>query len=1526
MVGSPIAGRHHTDLYNVVGMFINTLAMRNYPEGDKTFSEFLQEVKHNALGAYENQDYQFDKLVEKLDIKRDLSRSALFDTMFVLQNIASEEIALDDLSIKHYEFENKVSKFDLKLVAGEGDDKIYSCIEYSTKLFKKETMERMICHYVNILQEIADKPNIKLSEINMLSKEEERKLLSEFNDTDVQLPHIKGIHQLFEEKAEEVPNSIAVTFEGKSYSYKELNEKANQLSIYLLSKGVKIGDTVAIYMDRSLEIMVSLLGVLKAGAAYIAIDPTYPKDRIQYMLQETKASAIVTTSELESEIKAIENVNKFNIDTQWNLVENNSKDNLNLNILPENPAYMIFTSGSTGKPKGVVINHSNIINYAEGILKRFEFVGGLSFAIVTTFAADLGLTTLWGALCSGGQLHIISYERAADPGAFEDYFKNNSIDVLKIVPSHFEALKAATDIKNIIPNKYLIFGGESSSWETIASVKEAKPQCIIVNHYGPTETTVGVLTYKISDVPKKSNIHTVPLGRPLPNSKVYILNQYMKPVPLGVPGELYIGGDGVTAGYLNRPEITAEKYIMHSFNGEKPERLYKTGDLAKFLKDGNVEFLGRIDNQVKIRGYRVEIGEIEALIKSYPWVQDSVVIVGEDKPGDKQLIAYIVSKFGTEEEFSQGDLREFLKKQLPKYMIPAMFVKIESIPLNANGKVNKAALPKPDMMKRDASDAFIAPRSKEELEMAKKWSEVLGIDKIGINDDFFDLGGDSFKAIKLVRSVSSTLGVMELFKNPTIGELIDHLSKKDSGPKEVTILHELTKPIDLKNKAVSIICFPYGGGSAISYQPLANALPKNYSLYSVELPGHDFSSPNEELVSSEEAANRCFEEIKAKVKGPIVLYGHCLGASMATILAYKLEEAGFKVDGVFMSGMFPAPRISNKFFNVWDKIFPSQANDRNNRDMLKTIGGLNDSISAEETKFILRNLKHDLKESTDTFTNYYSNKVNPKFKAPITCVIGDGDRATEFYEERYKEWEHFSENVDLKVIKYAGHFFFKTQATELAEVIKEKVDIWQGRMVPQETCKEDEARKEKEKVIAKKEVVPSMRLFLIVAIAQIISEIGTILSGFGTGIWVYNQTGALSDFAMMFFLGVMPTILVLPFSGAVVDRVDRRLILIASDILSSICSISLLILLSTNGLQIWHVYIFTVAASVSNAFRQPAYMAAVTQISPKIYLTQANSVSQFSVAIGGILASICGGIFMEVIGFKGLVAIDLCTFVISLVVLAFVKFPNTMFARREETIIKELVGGWNFIIRRKSLVAMVVFFLGTNFLMSIFDVIITPLILSFSNPSTLGIINSFSGIGVLCGSIIMLITGGTRKRAKGMVGFVIPLSFAMMIAALRPLPAFDAIALLCFSLFLTMVNIHWQSLIQVKVGLELQGRVFAINQMMVSLLRPISYLTAGALADKVLEPIVEKGILNSQFAQFILGAGPGRGMRLALLIAGTILLLWSIVGFMYKPLSNMDDLVEDALPGDIIIKDKDKLQAMEDEKIQVTSYSGVEKM
>lgn len=1515
LVGSPVANRRRHELEKLIGFFANTLVFRNRLDGEMSFSELLDGIRDTTLEAYEHQDVPFEKLVDELHVKRDLSNTPIFQVMFVYENRPDRVPMLPGLAIEPFEIEAESGSFDMTLYIVEAPEGLKLRLAYNPDLFNSDTAERFLGHFERLMQSAASDPQRPIAELEMLSGEE-RLLMAGWNRTEAELGEERCIHELFEEQAGLDPDAIAVHYEGESLTYGGLNARANRLANYLNVQGIGPGDRVAVYMDRSLEIMTAILGVLKAGAAYVPVDPVYPRDRVAYMLEESAAKLVVTTASQEAELEGMTGIGSFCMDTQWNRLEGYGGENLRKKAGSSDGAYLIFTSGSTGRPKGVVIDHGNIVNYARGVLARLDAPRGLSFAVVTTFAADLGLTALWGALCSGGRLHVISYDRAADPEALAEYFRQNRIDVLKIVPSHFEALKAAPKLEDVIPHRYLIFGGEACGWETIARIRAVRPECEVFNHYGPTETTVGVLTCKISEIPGPGAGRSVPLGRPLPNSRAYVLDSLLQPVPIGVTGELYIAGKGVTGGYLNRPELTAEKFLPDLFTGEPGKCMYRTGDLARCLPDGNIEFLGRGDGQVKIRGYRVETGEIEALLKSYPPLLDAVVGVREDKPGDKRLVAYYVLEKKKETEFSVTNLREYLKKFLPDYMIPQAYVPLMSIPLTANGKVDRRALPAPDPSRREEGEGFVGPRNGEEARLAKIWSDVLKIDKIGIDDNFFDLGGDSFMAIRVVRSISGRLGVMELFRHPTIRELAVFLAKRRSADREM--LHELTKPVPTGKRTASLVCIPYGGASAITYQPLANVLPKGYSLYAVELPGHDFSRPEEELMPVKEASLRCAEEIRKKIRGPVILYGQCLGGAIAIELAYLLERSGVKVDGVFIGAMFPSPRISNWFFNLWSRVFPSVLPEKGYRDLLKSVGGLNDSLSPAETKFMLRNLRHDSVQTDEYFTEIYKNRDIPKLRAPITCIVGGSDRMCEFYQERYREWEDFSRQVDLRVIANAGHYFQKYQAGELSAILREKIDDWQGRNGQRAETVPEAAADPAGAIGSRtggKTVRPSMSLFMVLSFGQIISSLGSILSGFATGIWVYRQSGAVSDFAMIFLFGLLPTIILLPFAGAIVDRKDRRLILIMCDAVCFLASSGLFVLLAADSLMLWHVYVFTVMGSMANAFRRPAYLAAVTQIVPKLYLVQANGISQFAGAIGGILAPICGGIFMDSIGFKNIVLIDAFTFVVAIAALLSVRFPDTMFRKLEEPILKEIAGGWNYIVKRKSLIAMVVFFMVCNFLESTFDVITTPLILSFAEPSMLGIISAFSGVGVLVGSSLMSIFGGVRKRAQGMVGFVLFSGLSILLAGLRPSPLTMIPAIFGFGLSVIVVDIHWQSLIQVKVGLELQGRVFAINQMLAWSMRPVSYIMGARLADNIFEPLMRGTNAVSSAAGSVIGMGAGRGMGMMAVILGLLLMVWTVIGYRYKPLSRMDDILPDAAPDAVIIRDRDKLQEMADKKL-----------
>ncbi len=753
IVGSAAAGRPHVDLYNMVGMFVNTLAMRNYPEGKKKFDEFLQEVKKNALSAYENQDYQFDKLVDKLNIRRDLSRNALFDTMFVLQNTDTKEIELLNTKIRDCEFRGKESRFDITLEAEEKEEEIKFNLEYCTRLFKRETIERMIEHYKNILKEVAEDSEIKLCEIDILSEKEKKEILVDFNNTKTQYPKDKTIYKLFEEQVERTPDNIAVVYKNHKLTYKELNEKANSLARSLKEKSVMADSIVGIMAEGSVEMMIGILGILKSGAAYLPIDPKYPADRIDYMLKDSKTRILLSDFQPEE---------KLNSDAELILLKDEELykgDSSNLEIIntPADLAYVIYTSGSTGKPKGVMIEHSSLVNMCKWNIDYYEVTEEDNITKYAGFGFDASVWEIFPSIITGAAIHVIDEEIKLDLKKLNEYYNENNITI-SFLPTQIAEQFMKLDNKSL---RYLQAAGDKLKYFEEKSYK-------VVNNYGPTENTV-VATY--FEVDKEYD--NIPIGKSVANTQVYILDKNNKLQPIGIHGELCIGGESLARGYLYNTELTAEKFIKNPF--AKDQRLYKTGDLARWLPDGNIEFLGRIDYQVKIRGFRIELGEIESSLLKLTGVKEAAVIDREEE-GNKYLCAYLVS----EAEYSAGKLRQELKKSLPDYMIPAYFMTLLEMPLNQNGKIDRKSLPMPDGNIETGAE-YIAATNEIEEKLIAIWSDVLGVEKIGINDNFFELGGHSLKAIKMAaiiqRELMAEISVGVIFSNPMVRQLGEYIGK-----------------------------------------------------------------------------------------------------------------------------------------------------------------------------------------------------------------------------------------------------------------------------------------------------------------------------------------------------------------------------------------------------------------------------------------------------------------------------------------------------------------------------------------------------------------------------------------------------------------------------------------------------------------------------------------------------------------------------------------------------------------------------
>ncbi|MCH7324060.1 amino acid adenylation domain-containing protein, partial [Solibacillus sp. MA9] len=765
VIGVPVAGRSHVDLQNIIGIFVNTVALRMKPVGGKDFTEFLNEVKENSIKAYENQSYQFEALIEKLDVRRDASRNPIFDVMFNMVDIETENMnEFDGFILKKYNGEKRTSKFDLTLNVTQSDKTLRFTMEYCTKLFNKETIERLGKHFIRILENVVDNTEIELNKIDLLTEEEKVKLFYEFNNTKVDYPKEKTIQQLFEDQVEKTPDNIAVVFEDKRLTYRELNESANRLAIELRRKGVKADSIVGIMVERSLEMIIGIIGVLKSGGAYLPVDPRYPRERIEYMLEDSKCQILLSETSLLGKVKFKGYIlDLYNSDFQCGESRNPEKINSFKDL-----AYVIYTSGSTGMPKGVMIEQQQVNNFIHGITKETKLNSYKNILCITTVCFDIfGLETLV-PLTNGLKVILASSDVSVDSKKLARIIDENKIEVMQSTPSRLNILLENEDFQESINHLKLVLVGGEEVTSSLFNKWNKHNNTKIYNVYGPTETTIWS-TIKLLEQDGK-----ITIGRPISNTSIYILNKD-KQMPIGVEGELCIGGDGVARGYLNRAELTAEKFVGNPF--ELGKKVYRTGDLARWLPDGNIEFLGRIDNQVKIRGFRIELGEIENRILQHKRIKEAAVVVKENKENEKYICAYVVS----DKEMKDLKLRDSLRGTLPEYMIPSYFVQIEKMPLTPNGKLNRRALPEPIL--EENTIECEAPRSEVEKVLAELWSAVLGIEEVGINDNFFELGGHSLKATILLSKIHKVLNkeipLNEIFRLPTIKELAEFLEGQE---------------------------------------------------------------------------------------------------------------------------------------------------------------------------------------------------------------------------------------------------------------------------------------------------------------------------------------------------------------------------------------------------------------------------------------------------------------------------------------------------------------------------------------------------------------------------------------------------------------------------------------------------------------------------------------------------------------------------------------------------------------------------
>lgn len=774
VVGTPASGRNHPDIENIIGIFIQTVGIRTKPRANRTFTDYLEEVKRQTLNAFENQDYPFDKLVEKLKVQRETTGKSLFNTMFVFQNIEFHEIRHNECTFKVRERNPGVSLYDLMLTVEDAGQQIELHFDFKPGQFEKDTIEQITRHYTSILNSLAKQPEMMLSSIPMLSETELQQLLTEFNDTKTPYPHNEMVSRWFEVQADQRPDHDAVIFGNERYTYRQLNERANQLARTLRTKGVQADQFVAIISPHCIELIVGILAVLKSGGAYVPIDPQYPEDRIQYMLSDSRTEIVLTQRRLLDQLPYDGDVVLLDAENSYH----EDRSNLDLFSNTHDLAYMIYTSGSTGNPKGVLIEHQGLANYiwwAKEVYVRGEKT---NFPLYSSISFDLTVTSIFTPLVTGNT--IIIYDGEDKSEVLSAIMRDSRIDMIKLTPAHLHVLKEMNVADGTAIRK-MIVGGENLSTRLAKSVSEQfKGRLDIFNEYGPTETVVGCMIYRYDA--KRDKREFVPIGTPAANTDIYVADANKNLVPIGVIGEMYISGPGVARGYWNRPDLTAEKFVENPYiPGAK---MYKSGDLAKRLRDGNLVYVGRIDEQVKIRGHRIELGEIEAALHNVEAVQKAAVTVREEEDGLKQLCAYYVS----EKSIPAAQLREQLSLELPNYMVPSYFVRLEHMPLTSNGKINRKVLPAPEASLQQTAE-YVPPGNEVESKLTDLWKEVLGISHAGIKHNFFDLGGNSIRAAALAARIHKELDVnlslKDIFKFPTIEQLADkalHMEKNRYAP------------------------------------------------------------------------------------------------------------------------------------------------------------------------------------------------------------------------------------------------------------------------------------------------------------------------------------------------------------------------------------------------------------------------------------------------------------------------------------------------------------------------------------------------------------------------------------------------------------------------------------------------------------------------------------------------------------------------------------------------------------------------
>ncbi|MBD2096189.1 amino acid adenylation domain-containing protein [Trichocoleus sp. FACHB-591] len=904
VVGSAIANRNRTELEDLIGFFVNSLVLRIDLSGNPMFDELLERVRQMTLAAYAHQEVPFEKLVEELQPERDLSRNPLFQVVFTLQNTPVAKLEFPGLVLSNLPVETETARVDLEFHVYKSLNRLTCTAIYSTDLFEPATMTRLLGHFQTLLTGIVADPKQQIAHLSILSARERDQLFQEWSQTVTHEVAPLCAHQWFEAQVRQTPEAVALTYQNQRLTYRALNQRANQLAHYLQELDVGAEVLVGLCVDRSPEMVISLLAIWKAGGAYLPLDPGYPRDRLQFMLVDAEVKILVTQSShlhlFDSELLQV-----VCLDQAQRAIAQQSQANLINWITTNNLAYVIYTSGSTGQPKGVLVEHRGLSNLVQAQRQIFHPKLGSRILQFASLSFDAAIFEILMALTNGATLYLAP-QTSLLPGAdLLQFLRHNAITHATLPPSVLSVLPA----EPLPALPVLISAGEACSSSIVKRWARGRQ---FFNAYGPTEATIWATVAELTVDSAKPTI-----GRPIANTQIYILDAHLQPVPVGVAGELYIAGIGVARGYLNRPDLTAERFVSLSLPSAETlaanTPLYKTGDRARYLPDGNVEFLGRADTQVKLRGFRVELGEIEAVLQQHDAVQVAVAIASQDKQGEQRLVAYVIPH--EQQSVTDSELREFLQSRLPSYLIPATFVLLETLPLTPNGKVDRAALPMPELADLRLGESMTAPRTLLEKKLANIWAEVLHLEQVGIDENFFALGGDSFLALRLMEQVQQQFGqslpLSMLFLAPTVEQLAKQLSSPDSLDWSPLV------PLQPAGTKPPFFCIHPVMGMVLPYAELARRMGTEQPFYGLQPFGLDGQQPP--LKSIEQMASHYIQAIRAvQPRGPYYLGGWSFGGLVAFEMAQQLRQAGHEVALLaLLDTLAPIPTNQPSFGESW---------------------------------------------------------------------------------------------------------------------------------------------------------------------------------------------------------------------------------------------------------------------------------------------------------------------------------------------------------------------------------------------------------------------------------------------------------------------------------------------------------------------------------------------------------------------------------------------------------------------------------